>query len=235
MWAVCPPNSASAHAMLFINSHQPFFGTGQWYESHVHSDEGWNASGASFFGSPFPTIGHNEFLGWSHTVNAPDIVEAIARRHRISRGTVVLCIRSGLDTALQELPRSGNPRQLTDDAKTWVRNCACQKPKDLGYSYELWTYKLLRAHVREHCTSAGHPALQKLSRSKVHRILHEGELRPHKIRYCVERRDLDTVPQRFVFVFTPTHGSSLNLGENLFSKHDAQHASRDGVPGLVKS
>ena len=29
---------------------------------------------------------------------------------------------------------------------------------------------------------------------------------------------LDTLPQRFVFVFTPTHGSWLNLVENLFSK-----------------
>jgi hypothetical protein len=70
-----------------------------------------------------------------------------------------------------------------------VQNCACQKPKDLGYSYELWTYKLLTAHVREHCGEAGHPALQKLSRSKLHKILHEGELRPHKVRYYVERRD----------------------------------------------
>jgi transposase len=119
--------------------------------------------------------------------------EAIARHHHISRGTVVLCIRkclqSGLETALQELPRSGKPRQLPDDAKAWVRNCACQKPKDLGYSYELWTYNLLTAHVREHCAEAGHPALHRLSRSKLHRILNEGELRPHKIRYYVERRD----------------------------------------------
>jgi len=127
----------------------------------------------------------DSLTGWSDA--------AIARHHHISRGTVVLCIRkclqSGLETALQELPRSGKPRQLPDDAKVWVRNCACQKPKELGYSYELWTYKLLTAHVREHCAEAGHPALQNLSRSKLHRILHEGELRPHKIRYYVERRD----------------------------------------------
>ncbi len=119
--------------------------------------------------------------------------EAIARHHRISRGTVVLCIQkciqSGLETALKELPRSGKPRQVPDDAKAWVRNCACQKPKELGYSYELWTYKLLTAHIRKQCVAAGHPALQKLSRSKLHKILGEGELRPHKIRYYVERRD----------------------------------------------
>jgi acyl-homoserine lactone acylase PvdQ len=75
MWAVMPAKSADGHALLFINPHQPFFGTGQWYEGQVHSDEGWDMSGASFFGSALPTLGHNEFLGWSHTVNAPDIVD----------------------------------------------------------------------------------------------------------------------------------------------------------------
>jgi acyl-homoserine-lactone acylase len=75
MWAITPAKTVSGHAMLFINPHQPFFGTGQWYEGHVHSDEGWDMAGASFFGSALPTIGHNEFLGWSHTVNAPDIVD----------------------------------------------------------------------------------------------------------------------------------------------------------------
>ena len=64
-----------------------------------------------------------------------------------------------------------------------------QKPKELGYSYELWTYKLLTAHVRRHCVASGHPALQKLSRSKLHKILRQGDIRPHKIRYYVERRD----------------------------------------------
>src|ERR1700693_1326988 len=119
--------------------------------------------------------------------------DTIARRHRIGRSTVVLCIQKclqfGLDAALGELPRTGKPRQLPDDAIAWVLNCACQKPKELGYSYELWTYKLLTAHVRRHCVAAGHPALQKLSRSKLHKILRQGELRPHKIRYYVECRD----------------------------------------------
>ena len=78
---------------------------------------------------------------------------------------------------------------MADDAIAWVQNCACQKPKELGYSYELWTYKLLTAHIRRHCVVAGYPGLQKLSRSKLHQILRRGELRPHKVRYYLERRD----------------------------------------------
>jgi transposase len=119
--------------------------------------------------------------------------QAIALHHHVSRSTVVLCIQKclefGMDAALAELPRPGKPRQLPDDAIAWVQNCACQKPKELGYSYELWTYRLLTAHVRQHCVEAGHPALRQLSRSKLHKILRRGELRPHKIRYYVEKRD----------------------------------------------
>ncbi len=121
--------------------------------------------------------------------------EAIARHHHVSRSTVVLCIQKflqfGLDAALGELPRSGKPRRLPDDAIAWVQDCACQKPKELGYSYEWWTYRLLLAHLPQHCVAVGHPALLKLSRSKLHKILRQGELRPHKIRYYVEKRDPD--------------------------------------------
>ena len=119
--------------------------------------------------------------------------ETIAREQQVSRGTVVLCIKKclqfGLEAALKELPRPGKPRRLPNDAIAWVQNCACQKPKDLGYSYELWTYKLLTTHVRQHGLAAGHPTLQNLSRSKLHKILTQAELRPHKVRYYVERRD----------------------------------------------
>jgi acyl-homoserine-lactone acylase len=75
MWAVSPSKSTSGKALMFINPHQPFFGPGQWYEGHVISDEGWNMLGACFFGSPFPSLGYNGHVAWSHTVNNPDIVD----------------------------------------------------------------------------------------------------------------------------------------------------------------
>ena len=74
MWAVSPKKSASGHALLLINPHVFFFGPTQFYEGHLHSTEGWNLSGACPPGLPFPTLGHNGYLGWSHTVNYPGIV-----------------------------------------------------------------------------------------------------------------------------------------------------------------
>ena len=53
------------------------------------------------------------------------------------------------------------------------------------------TYQLLTAHV---CVGTrrqflGHGELSRLSRSKLHKVLTQGELKPHKVRYYVERRD----------------------------------------------
>src|ERR1700723_1314253 len=118
---------------------------------------------------------------------------AAARSNGVNRHTVALCARKflqfGLEAALGELPRPGKERQIPDDAIASVQHCACQKPKELGYSYELWTYSLLQEHVRKHCLDARHPSLAELSRSRLHRILTQGEIRPHRIRYYVERRD----------------------------------------------
>ena len=71
-WAINPSRSATGHAMLFINPHLPFFGTGQVYEGHVHSDEGWDFTGYTRLGFPLPYVGHNAHLGWVSTDNAAD-------------------------------------------------------------------------------------------------------------------------------------------------------------------
>jgi len=72
-WVIGPSKSATGHAMLFINPHLPFFGSGQVYEGHVHSDQGWNFTGYTRFGFPFPYVGHNENGGWVSTDNAADL------------------------------------------------------------------------------------------------------------------------------------------------------------------
>ena len=71
-WVVGPSRSASGRALLFINPHLPYFGSGQVYEGHVHSDEGWDFTGYTRFGFPFPYVGHNGSLGWVSTDNAAD-------------------------------------------------------------------------------------------------------------------------------------------------------------------
>ncbi|MDJ0979840.1 MAG: acylase [Erythrobacter sp.] len=60
---------------LIANSHQPLRGGVAWYEFSVESEEGWHFTGANFPGSPYPFLGHNEHLGWTNTVNRPDMID----------------------------------------------------------------------------------------------------------------------------------------------------------------
>jgi penicillin amidase len=71
-WVIGASRSATGHPMLFINPHLSFFGSGQVYEGHVHSDQGWDFTGYTRFGFPFPYVGHNAYLGWVSTDNAAD-------------------------------------------------------------------------------------------------------------------------------------------------------------------
>jgi len=57
---------------LDINAHQPLEGPVAFYEAHLNSEDGWNIIGANFPGAPSILHGCNEYLGWAHTVNAPD-------------------------------------------------------------------------------------------------------------------------------------------------------------------
>ena len=75
VFALNRSRSADNKVRLAINSHQPWDGQFAWYEAHLHSNEGWNMTGGLFPGSPVVLVGHNDSLGWAHTVNDPDLVD----------------------------------------------------------------------------------------------------------------------------------------------------------------
>jgi transposase len=91
--------------------------------------------------------------------------------------------------SLDDIQRSGRGRTIDDAAKSWIISLACQRPTELGYAAETWTYSTLVTHIRTHADRNDHHCLKKVSRSKVHDILAEGDIRPHKIRYYLEQRD----------------------------------------------
>lgn len=119
-WAIGPQRTKSGNAMLFVNPHQPWFGFGQLYEAHLRSGQGLHFTGATFFGNPLPTLGHNEHLGWAMTTNEPDIADVW--RETFDRPTQPLQYRYGdgyrtavewTDTIRVKTPGGSEERRFT--------------------------------------------------------------------------------------------------------------------------
>jgi transposase len=118
---------------------------------------------------------------------------AVGRALRVHHQTVQRCVERALAygpmAALDDRPRPGKEPTITAEAKAWLVSLACRKAKDLGYPHELWTTRLLARHAREHGPAEGHACLGKLVQGTVCKILNEQEVKPHKVRYYLERRD----------------------------------------------
>jgi transposase len=118
---------------------------------------------------------------------------AVGRALGVHHQTVQRCVERALAygamAALDDCPRPGKEPTITAEAKAWLVSLACRKAKDLGYPHELWTTRLLARHAREHGPAEGHACLGKLAQGTVCKILNEQEVKPHKVRYYLERRD----------------------------------------------
>jgi transposase len=113
----------------------------------------------------------------------------------VSRPTIYKCIdkalAAGIGAGLSDTYHRPKAPEIGDDAKSWVVGLACTKPKDHGLAAELWTLSQLAKFIGEQCEAAGFPRLAKANKTTVWRILDEHEIKPHRIRYYLERRDPD--------------------------------------------
>src|ERR1700730_2835522 len=130
---------------------------------------------------------------WRYHVG--ESVSQIARALKTTRKSVLKWIdkalQMGAEAGIKDTPHKPRGAVITDDAKAWVVHLACTKPKDLGYAAELWTRSALARHVRKSAIQEGYPALANAEKATVQRILTAQELRPHKVKYYLERRDPD--------------------------------------------
>jgi Homeodomain-like domain len=107
------------------------------------------------------------------------------------RRCVERAVAFGPLAALDDRPRPRKEATITPEAKTWLVSLACRKAKDLGYPHELWTTRLLARHAREHGPAGGHDCLSNLAQGTVCKILGAQAIKPHKMRYYLERRDTE--------------------------------------------
>ena len=120
-------------------------------------------------------------------------VNAIAGELKTNRTRVYLTIDKalsfGIEHALKDLPGRGRHRTIDDEAGAYIIKTACTKPKDLGYPYELWTNRSLTEYIRKN--APGEYKLMKLSNGTVSKILSSGGIHPDRIKYYMEKTDLE--------------------------------------------
>ena len=117
---------------------------------------------------------------------------ALSRTTRLSRRIIYKhvdrALAAGVAVALRDRAHGSEPT-ITPEAKAWVLALACTKPKDHGLAAELWTRSALAEHIRRSARAAGHPSVAGVAKSTIHVILRDAPVRPHKIKYYLERRD----------------------------------------------
>lgn len=123
------------------------------------------------------------------------VAQSLGAHHQTVQRCVERAMAYGPLAALDDRPRPGKEPTITPQAKAWLVSLACDKAKDHGYPHELWTTRLLARHAREHGSAAGHDCLAHLAQGTVCKILGKAEIKPHKVRYYLERRDADFEPK----------------------------------------
>jgi len=164
-------------------------------------------------------------------------ITQIQKKLNVSRPTIYKCI----DKALAAGPEAGlkdyyhRPFEpvITSAAKAWVINLACTKPKDHGLAAELWTLSSLAKYTREHAPAAGHSCLSRAAKATIWRILSSNKIKPHKIKYYLDRRDpnFEQKMQEVLMVYQEVNLQNDNsTGEGL--PPDVITVSVDEKPGV---
>ena len=121
--------------------------------------------------------------------------EYIADKLDISVTAVRLCLdkykAGGIEAALKDNKGRGRKAEITDADITWVINKACQKPKDFGYSAELWYPASFTRFINSIAEQEGHPRMKTVTETTLRKIMANAKIRPFKVSYYCEKRDPD--------------------------------------------
>jgi transposase len=120
-------------------------------------------------------------------------VTELQRQLGFSRPMIYRCVdkalAAGVQMGLKDKYHRPHEPEISDAAKAWVVSIACTKPKDHGLAAELWSISALARFVSERADAAGFARLASAGKSTVWRILDDNDIKPHKIRYYLEKRD----------------------------------------------
>ncbi len=134
-------------------------------------------------------------------------ITQLQRHLGFSRPMIYRCINkalaAGMPAGLKDQYHRPHEPEITDEAKAWVVSIAGTQPKDHGLAAELWTLSARARVVGDSAQAAGFDRLANAGKSTVWRILDENEIKPHRIRDDLEKRDpqFDCKMQEILMVY----------------------------------
>ncbi len=149
-------------------------------------------------------------------------ISGIEKEANGSRPTIYKCIDKalamGVDAGLRDKFHRPKSPVITEEAKAWVVNLACTKPKEYGYAAELWSRKQLAMHARTYGPKEGYSCLAHAAKATIQRILEQHPIRPDKIAYYLERRDpeFESKMQNVLMVYKDVNLTNETLGKGEF-------------------
>ncbi|MEQ1911383.1 MAG: penicillin acylase family protein [Vicinamibacterales bacterium] len=172
-FAIAPANTASRHALLWINPHTSFFFRA---EAQMTSGEGLNAYGAMTWGQFFIYQGFNDKAGWMHTSsgvdNIDEYLEAVERtadgqvyrfgneRRKVESKTIVVPYKTDTGMGRREFTvlRTHHGPVVRKEGDRLVSVRLMQEPvKSLTQSYmrtKAKNYRAFRATLELHTNSS---------------------------------------------------------------------------------
>jgi transposase len=171
---------------------------------------------------------------------AGDSIDTIAEKVNLNRNSVLLCLKKykegGVENAIYDAPGRGRNAEITDDEKAWIINVACQKPTELGYAAETWTYAKLTAHINKTAENAGFIRLSTLTKTSVKNILDAANIKPFRIQYYCKNRDpeFDSKMHQVLLVYKQIEMLFDENGELYIpaGEQDVHTVSYDEKPGI---
>ncbi len=164
------------------------------------------------------------------------IIAEICRRFQTNRPLVERTIDKALEfgavAALVDLPRAGRPREITDDAISWVLDIACQRPADFGYAAEIWTYSELIKHIKLNCHAAGMKCLSNIGKGLLNKILAKSNIKPHKISYYLEKRDPEFEEKKANILCVYKEVSEMNEKKAQEKKTTVSYDEKPGIQAI---
>ncbi|MDJ0661507.1 MAG: acylase [Crocosphaera sp.] len=134
-WAIAPQKTLNNHSILLANPHLPWSNFYLWYEAQLIAP-GINLYGATLVGMPVLSMGFNEYLGWTFTVNSidgADIYQLNLEGNNYLFNGELKPLKQEVET-IKIRQDSGNFTELQIGIKQSIHGVIIEQQKNRGYA-----------------------------------------------------------------------------------------------------